>query len=340
MIGDLISILFLFIIWVRILKIKKNDFSRFLLEITIYFLAFIVTLLGYKIFFGINRFFFPEELFPSIVGVFAITLVIIYILFKLAIFLVNKKRPAWEVESKIYNIPVGIINFINPTDQDFQKVFMIFAVVNFIIIGMLASGIPDAFSFKKRLYLGEQFRPELLSKENIILSNISGNKNFKYNIARAVELIRITNPYYYEQVIENTDHIAISGTDMGMALANANPNNYTITFDPKYGVRRYEKIKEQLALGTILVHESQHLKDFKMIDNGKGFNFLAYFGGGAYFQLVCNPVTNYENFSQIFRAAMEVTYDEWCAQIEEVKFTRMYNVDYKNDAEFREIFSK
>jgi len=340
MIGDLISILFLVIIWVKILKIKKNDFSRFLLEITIYFFAFIVTLLGYKLFFGINRFFFPEELFPSIVGVFAITLVIIYILFKLAIFLVNKKRPAWEIENKIYAVPVQILDFINPTDQDFQKVFMIFFIINFIIAGTLLSSLADAFAVKKKLYIDRSFENELMVKEQNLLKTVSGNDNFKFNMAKSLEFVRLTNPYYYQQIIENTDHLAISEAGMGMALANANPNNYTITFDSKYGAKRYDNPTDYLALSTILVHESQHLKDFKLIDKGTGYNPLYYIGGGIYFKLVCNPVTNYENFSQIFRAVEETTYDEWCAQIEETKFSRMYNIDYENNKEVGEIFSK
>lgn len=339
MIGDLISILFLAIIWVKILKAKKNDFPRFLLEITIYFLVFITTLLGYKVFFGINRFFFPEELYPSIVGVFAATLVVIYLLFKLAIFLINKKRPVWDIENKIYNIPIGILNFINPTDRDFQKFIMIFAAINFIIIGMLLSGLPDAFSFKKRLYLGGEFRPELIVKERAIIGNLSGNENFKYNIAKSIEFIRLTNPYYYALILDNTDRIRMSDNGFSSALAQADYNTYTIIFDPKYGEKHYETIKEYLGIGMILVHEAQHLKDFRMIDDGKGFNYLAYLGGGTYFKLICNPVINYENFIQVMRAT-SINYDEWCAQIEESKFFRMYNVDYKNFSEFGDLFNK
>lgn len=340
MIGDLISILFLVIIWVKILKAKKNDFPRFLLEITIYFLAFITTLLGYKVFFGINRFFFPEELYPSIVGVFAATLVVVYILFKFAIFVINKKRPTWEIESRIYNIPIGILNFINPTDRDFQKFIMIFAAVNFIIIGMLLSGLPDAFSFKKKLYVDRSFENELLAKENKLISEISGNENFKYNMEKSLEFVRLTNPHYHRQIVENTDRLAISSTSMSMALASANPNNFTITFDSKYGIKKYETITEYLALSAILVHESQHLKDFRMIKSKDGFNTLVgYLGGELYFKIICNPVTNYENFRQIIRAT-SMSFDEWCAQIEETKFFRMYNTDYENDKETGEIFSK
>ncbi|MBU4580705.1 hypothetical protein KKB43_06890 [Patescibacteria group bacterium] len=322
------------------MKIKKTDFSRFLLEITVYFIAFIVTLLGYKLFFGINRFFFPEELYPSIVGVFASTLVLIYILFKFAILLINKKRPAWEIENKIYAIPVKALDFINPTDQDFQKFFMIFVVVNFIIIGALLSGLPDAFSFKKKLYVDRSFENELLAKENKLINTISGNENFKYNMAKSLEFVRLTNPHYHQQIVENTDHLAISDTSMSMALASANPNNFTITFDTKYGIRKYETITEYLALSTILVHESQHLKDFRMIKSDDGFNTLiGYLGGELYFKIICNPVTNYENFRQIMRAT-SMSFDEWCAQIEETKFFRMYNIDYENNKEVGEIFSK
>ncbi len=340
MIGDLISILFLVIIWVKILKARKNDFPKFLLEITIYFFAFITTLLGYKLFFGVNRYFFPEELYPSIVGVFAITLVSIYVLFKLAILLINKKRPAWEIESKIYNIPAGILNFINPTDRDFQKFIMIFAAVNFIIIGMLLSGLPDAFSFKKKLYADRNLENGFLAKENKLINTIFGNENFKYNMAKSLEFVRLTNPYYHRQIVENTDYLAISSTSMSMALASANPNNFTITFDSKYGIKKYETITEYLALSTILVHESQHLKDFRMIKSEDGFNTLVgYIGGELYFKIICNPVTNYENFRQIIRAT-SMSFDEWCAQIEETKFFRMYNIDYENNKEIEEIFSK
>lgn len=337
MIGDLISILFLVIIWVKILKIKKNDFSRFLLEITIYFFAFIATLLGYKLFFGINRFFFPEELFPSIVGIFAAMLVFIYILFKFVIFLINKKRPAWEIESKIYNIPVRVLNFINPTDRDFQKVFIIFVAINFIIIGSLFNSLADAFSVKKKLYVDRGFQDSLIAKEQRLINQMPDNENLKYNAAKAIEFIRLTNPYYYRQIIDNTDSMEM-GSENG-PLAYANPSNYSITLNPKYAEKRYDSIKEYLALGTIIVHESRHLKDFKAIDDGKGFNFLAYFGGEVYFKIICNPITNYENFLHVFRAT-SAAYDEWCAQIEEVKFMRMYNIDYKNDPEIIELFKR
>jgi hypothetical protein len=324
---------------VKILKVRKTDFPKFLLEMTIYFFAFIVTLFGYKLFFSINRFFFQEELYPSIVGIFSTTLVVIYMLFKVAIFAINKKRPGWEIENKIYSVPIKILDFINPTDQDFQKVITIFVTVNFIIIGMLLSGIPDAFSFKKRLYLGGEFRPDLLEKEKMVINNLSGNENFKYNIAKSIEFIRLTNPHYYELILDNTDNIAMSERKFSVALAEADFNTYTIVFDPKYGQKRYETIKEYLGIGMLLVHEAQHLKDFHMIDSGKGFSYLAYLGGGTYFKVVCNPITNYENFIQVMRAT-STNYDEWCAQIEETKFFRMYNIDYKNFSEFGDLFTK
>lgn len=98
-------------------------------------------------------------------------------------------------------------------------------------------------------------------------------------------------------------------------------------------------MEEFLALSTILVHESQHLKDFKLIDKGTGFNPFYYIGGGLYFKLVCNPITNYENFQQIIRAT-SISFDEWCAQIEETKFIRMYNIDYTKSEKMNEVFSK
>ncbi|MFH1048892.1 MAG: hypothetical protein V1732_04485 [Patescibacteria group bacterium] len=337
MIGDLISILFLVIIWIKILKIKKSDFSRFLLEITIYFFAFIVTLLGYKLFFGINRFFFPEELFPSIVGVFASTLVLIYILFKFAILLINKKRPAWEIESKIYAIPVKALDFINPTDQDFQKFFMIFMAINLIIAGALFNSLADAFSVKKKLYVDRGFQDSLIVKERRLIDQMPKNENLKYNVAKAVEFIRLTNPYYYQQIIDNTDRIGIGSE--GGPLACASSFDYSITFNPKYAKARYDSIKEYLALGAIIVHESQHLKDLRLVSGKNGFSFSAYIGGGAYFKIICNPITNYENFLYVFRVT-SASFDEWCAQIEEVKFMRMYNVDYKNDPEIIELFRR
>lgn len=331
MIGDLISILFLVIIWVRLLKLKKENYSRFLADLFLYFFAFVFSLLFYKLFFNIAVSIFPEEIYPSIMGIFAAALVFTFILLKIVIFLLDKKRPNWKITEKIHSLTADIFCFIDPSPRDFNKVFTAFVLINIIIIATLFNSVFDVFANKKKLFVDKEALAVLMAKEQTLSGVISGNDNFVYNIRKAIEFIRLTNPHYYEKIIKNTKKITLAKNKLSGGLAYADYVDYNIVFDSGYGQRRYENIQEYLGLGMILVYESQHLEDYKLINGKDGFNFAGFIGGNVYFKIVCNPITNYENFIEVTRAVSN-SYDEWCAQIEEVKFLRMYNLDYKKTA--------
>lgn len=336
MIGDLISILFLVIIWIRLLKLKKDNYGLFLADLFLYFFVFVFSLLFYKLFFNLSISIFPEEIYPSIMGIFAAALVFTFVSLKIIIFLLDKKRPNWKITEKIHSLTVNIFSFINPSPRDFNKVFTAFVLINIIIVVALFNSVFDVFTNKKKLFVDKKEQAILLAKEDDLAGAILGNDDFVYNIKKAIELLRLTSPYYYRQVVSNTEKIVLSDRNEQLAKAYASSKDYSITFNASFGGKRYNEIKDFLVLGSILVHESQHLKDYRLISGKNGFSFAGYIGGNVYFKLVCNPVTNYENFVQVARAA-STSYDEWCAQIEEVKFLRMYNLDYKKEmAEFFE----
>jgi amino acid transporter len=87
MIGDLILIFIFVVIWRRILKLKKNNFREFVFEITIYLAAFLLTLIFYKFSFLLLSFVFDFGLFPSIIGIFSLSFIMLYISIRFIIYL-------------------------------------------------------------------------------------------------------------------------------------------------------------------------------------------------------------------------------------------------------------
>jgi len=100
MIGDLILIFIFAIIWQRIIKLKKENFREFIFELSIYFSVFAITIIFYKFTSFLLSFIFDFGLFPSIVGVFALNFMIIYLPVRFLVYYLTKKNK-FTLEKKV-----------------------------------------------------------------------------------------------------------------------------------------------------------------------------------------------------------------------------------------------
>lgn len=323
MIGDLILIFIFAIIWQKIIKLKKTDFREFIFETSIYLAVFCLNLVLYKFSSSALSLIFDFGLFPSIVGIFALSFIILYITIRFVIFYIFKKRHwTFEKREKIIDKEIGFLDFFIHSMEDFQKAFMIFFVINLVIIFTLLNSFVDVFTHQKILNY-ENSRALDIKAENLI-KNTQGSDQGRKNLSETLHFLRTVDPKAYEKIANNTNQFVFSARNMKPILAMAHmPANY-IEIDPAFS-KPFNSLEDKIYFASILIHESEHLKNFRS-DGGLIVNSLNY----ALLSIKCNPLTNYQYFSDI-RRSIFIFGDEWCAQVSEVKFFRQFNVDYKEN---------
>lgn len=326
MIGDLILIFIFAIIWQRILKLRKNNFREFIFEFSIYFVVFCLNLILYKFLASVLSFIFDFGLFPSIIGVFVLSFIILYALVRFSVYYIFKKKHCTlEKREKIIDKEIGFINFFIYSKEDFQKVFTVFFIVNLIIIFTLLNSFVDVFTHQK--ILNYENNKALDMKAERMIGESESNLDFKNNLRQTLKFLKIVDPRAYEKIIEHTNSFVISSDisnklATGDFLAYASFPEMSITFKPIF-TKPFNSLEDQIYFSMLMVHEAEHLKNFR---EGNGFivNSLNY----MYLKFRCNPITNYQYFSNI-RRAHHMYGDEWCAQISEVKFLKQFNIHYK-----------
>lgn len=323
MIGDLILFAVFAIIWRRILKLKKENFREFVFEITIYLAVFLLTLIFYKFSYFLLSFVFDFGLFPSITGIFAFNFILIYLSVRFFVYYLAKKgHLSFDRKEKLIDKEAGFFDFFIHSIDDFQKVFTIFFAVNMIIIFTLLNSFIDVFTHQKILNYKNSAAINAMAEK--LLSSAEGPSGAKENLAETIYFLRTVDPRAYEKIVKNTNSFVFSSRSTKPILAMAHMPSSYIEIDPIFS-KSFNSIEDEIYFASLLIHESEHLKNFRE-DEGFIVNILNY----ALLSAKCNPLTNYQYFSDI-RRSIFMYGDEWCAQISEVKFLRQFNVDYKED---------
>lgn len=323
MIGDLILIFIFVVIWQRIIKLRKTNFREFIFELSIYLAVFCLNLILYKFSSSALSLIFDFGLFPSIVGIFALSFIILYIIIRFCVYYFFKKKH-WTIEKreKIIDKEIGFFNFFIHGMEDFQKAFTIFFAINLIIIFTLLNSFVDVFTHQK--ILNYENNADLNIRAEYLIKNTQGSDQAIKNLEETLDFLNVIDPRAYEKIVKNTNKFVFSSRNMKPVLAMAHmPENY-IEIDPIFS-KPFNSLEDKIYFASILVHEAEHLKNFKP-NGGLIVNSLNY----AYLGLKCNPLTNYQYFSDI-RRSIFMFGDEWCAQVSEVKFYRQFNIDYKED---------
>lgn len=333
MIGDLILIFIFVIIWQRIIKLRKTDFREFIFELSIYLPVFCLNLILYKFTSLSLSYIFDVGLFPSIVGIFALSFIIIYIIVRFSVYyFFKKKHLSFERREKIIDKEVGFFNFFIHSMKDFQKAFTIFFVINLVIIFTLLNSFVDVFTHQKILNY-ENDRALDIKAERMI-NNTKNGADFKNNLQQTLKFLKTVDPRAYEKIIKHTNSFVISkdiprNLSTSDFIAYASLPEMSITFKPIF-TKPFNSLDDQIYFATIMVHEAEHLKNYR-----EGSSFFVNSLNYACLKIKCNPVTNYQYFVNI-RRAQHMYADEWCAQISEVKFIRQFNIDYSGS--FMEYF--
>ena len=320
MIGDLILIFIFAIIWQRILELKKENFREFVFELSIYFAVFCLNLILYKFSSSALSLVFDLGLFPSIVGVFALSFIIFYTAIRFFVYCFFKKKYlSAEKREKIIDKEIGFFDFFIHSVEDFQKAFIIFFVINLVIIFTLLNSFVDVFTHQK--ILNHENNRTLDIKVERMISSAEGDDNFKNNLRQTLKFLKTVDPRAYEKIAEHTNYFIVSSENIPM-LAFAQCSDGTIVFAPVFA-KPFNSLEDQIYFAMLMVHESEHLKNFRE-ESGFIVNLLNY----AYLKVRCNPINNYQYLSHpgdIFQGYG----DEWCAEISEVKFLKQFNIDYK-----------
>ena len=323
MIGDLILIFIFVVIWQRIIKLRKTNFREFIFEFSIYLAVFCLSLILYKFSSFALSLIFDFGLFPSIVGIFALSFIIFYVIARFSVYYFFKKKH-WTVKKreKIIDKEIGFFDFFIRSMEDFQKAFIIFFVINLVIIFTLLNSFVDVFTHQK--ILNYENNKNINIKAESLIKNAKGSSSAIKNLEETLDFLSVVNPRAHEKIVKNTNEFVFSSRNMRPVLAMAHmPANY-IEIDPIFS-KPFNSVEDKIYFASILVHEAEHLKNFKP-NGGLIVNIPNY----AYLSLKCNPLTNYQYFTDI-RRSIFIFGDEWCAQVSEVKFLRQFNVDYKGD---------
>jgi len=326
MIGDLVLIFVFAIIWQRILRLKKENFREFIFELSIYFVVFCLNLILYKFSSSVLSLVFDFVLFPSIVGIFALSFIVFYAIIRFFVYyLFKKKYLSIEKREKIINKEINFFDFFIHSVEDFQKVFIIFFVINLVIIFTLLNSFVDVFTHQ-RILTYENSRTLDAKAERMVI-NAKGDDDFKNNLRQTLKFLRTVDPRAYEKIVEHTDSFVVSGSiprnlPTPDFLAYASFPEMSITFKPIFS-KPFNSLEDQIYFSMLMVHEAEHLKNYRE-ESRFIVNSLNY----AYLKFRCNPITNYQYFSDI-RRAHHMYIDEWCAQISEVKFMKQFNVDHE-----------
>ena len=196
MIGDLILIFIFAIIWQRIIKLRKTNFREFIFELSIYFFVFVITIIFYKFSFLVLSFVFDFGLFPSIVGVFALNFMIIYLPSRFFVYYLTKKNKLTpEKREQIIRSEIKFIDFILHSLEDFQKAFMIFFVINLIIIFTLLNSFVDVFTHQRILNYENNRNLDIRAEK--LISNTKGSVQGRKNLAETIHFLKIVDPKAY-----------------------------------------------------------------------------------------------------------------------------------------------
>lgn len=320
MVGDLIFIFIFAIIWMKLIKLKRNNFREFICEFFIYFVIFCFVLIFYKFLYEFLSAFFDFGLFPSVVGVFCLSFVSLYLPARSLIFIASRKGfISFEFKEKTIDQIIKFADFLIPSMQDFEKAFMVFFAINLVIIASLFNSLADVFTNQK--ILSYKVSAQTQQRADRLTENTEGSGQAINNLSKTLAFLKATDPKAYEKVISNTERFIFSRTSISPALAKAQiPQNYII-IDPVFD-KPFNSLEDEIYFATILVHETEHIKNLKDNDG-----FMGAALNESVLKLKCNPITNYQYFSNTLRAIYMYN-DEWCAQISEVKFLRQFNVDY------------
>ncbi|MFA6096092.1 MAG: hypothetical protein WC788_00515 [Candidatus Paceibacterota bacterium] len=323
MIGDLIILTLLSIIWWKLLKLKKDNFRGFVFEFTIYLLVFAASIALYKISFFLLSLVFQFELFPSIVGVFSLSFFLLYSLVRISlIYLSRKNKFTPEARESITGGFVRFYDRIFPNIAEFEKAVRIFMAINIVIILTLFNSFFDAFTHQR--ILNYENSAALDEKAGYLLRTAKGPLSGIKNLSDTLDFLRAIDPRAYEKIVSNTESFVFPARDMGLFLGLAHMPDNLIEINGVFA-SPFDSVEDNIFFASVLVHEAEHLKNFRS-DAGFVGNIVNY----AILSARCNPVTNYEYFSDITRSIFMYG-DEWCAQVSEVKFFRQFNVDYRSD---------
>lgn len=323
MIGDLILIFIFVIVWRKILKLKRENFREFIFEITIYFITFAFTLIFYKFSYFLLSFVFDFGLFPSIVGIFAFSFILTYLGVRFFVYYLEKKgRLSLDRKEKLIDKEACFYAFFIHGAEDFQKTFTIFFAINLVIIFTLLNSFVDVFTHQKILI--HKNNQAINVRAEKLIKTAQGPPSAVKNLEETLDFLQVVDPKAYEKIVKNTNNFVFSSGSMKPVLALAHVSENYIEIDPVFS-KPFNSIEDEIYFASVLVHESEHLKNFRK-DDGFIVNILNY----AALEAKCNPLTNYQYFSNIFNAIFMYG-DEWCAQVSEVKFLRQFNVDYKED---------
>ena len=326
MIGDLILIFIFVIIWQRILKLRKTNFREFIFELSIYLAVFCLNLISYKFSSFALSLIFDFGLFPSIIGIFALNFIILYITVRFSVYYIFKKKHlSIEKREKIINKEVGFFDFFIHSMEDFQKAFTIFFAINLIIVFTLLNSFIDVFTHQK--ILNYENNRALDIKAESMINDTKSNMDFRNNLRQTFKFLKTVDPRAYEKIIKHTNSFVVSqnipsNLPTSDFLAYASYPMMSITFKPIF-TRPFNSLDDQIYFSMLMVHEAEHLKNYRE-NSGFFVNSFNY----IYLKIRCNPITNYQYFSDI-RSAQHMYSDEWCAQISEVKFLKQFNINYK-----------
>ena len=222
--------------------------------------------------------------------------------------------------AEIINKEINFFDFFIHSVEDFQKAFIIFFVINLVVIFTLLNSFVDVFTHQK--ILNHENNRALDIKAERMISSAEGDDNFKNNLRQTLKFLKTVDPRAYEKIIKHTNHFVISSNDSPIALARCSDGG--IVFSSIFA-RPFNSLEDQIYFATVMVHESEHLKNYRE-DSGFVINSLNY----AYLKMKCNPLTNYQYFVDIRRSVFMYN-DEWCAQVSETKFIRQFNINYDGD---------
>jgi hypothetical protein len=180
----------------------------------------------------------------------------------------------------------------------------------------------DVFTHQK--ILNYENSASLDAKAEKLIKDAQGSDQARKNLSETIHFLKVVDPKVYEKIVKNTNSFVFSSKKMMPILAMAHmPEDY-IEIDPTFS-KPFDSLEDRIYFASILVHEAEHLKNFRD-DSGLITNTLNY----ALLSVKCNPLTNYQYFSDI-RRSIFMFGDEWCAQVSEVKFFRQFNIDYKEN---------
>ena len=271
MIGDLILIFIFVVIWQKIIKLRKTNFREFIFELSIYLAVFCLNLILYKFSSLLLSFIFDFGLFPSIVGIFALSFIIFYVIARFFVYYFFKKKH-WTVEKreKIIDKEMSFFDFFIHSMEDFQKVFIIFFAINLVIIFTLLNSFVDVFTHQK--ILNYENNETLDIKAERMISNTKSDINFKNNLRQTLKLLKTVDPRAYEKIIENTNHLVVSSESTPIAFAQCSDGG--IVFASIFA-KPFNSLEDQIYFATIMVHEAEHLKNYRE-DSGFIVNSLNY----------------------------------------------------------------